>query len=97
VRTFQIGFSSDNNFIDHGKGEVKKQLFLKGKRMNKVQSKVGKHHMVSYLNKKEKIAIQEQKNEMKKGNGNVFNGDQGPEKGHSLEDIKTYCSRGLIG
>jgi putative transposase len=54
VRTFQTGFSSDGNFVEYGKGDIKR-LFILGKRMDKLQSKMDKHHKVSYLNKKERV------------------------------------------
>ncbi len=54
VRTFQTGFSSDGNFIEYEKGDTKK-LFVLGKEMDKLQSRIDKHHKASYLNKKERI------------------------------------------
>lgn len=54
LRIFQTGFFSDGNFIEYRKGDIKK-LFVLRKEMDKLQSRIDKHHKASYLNKKERI------------------------------------------
>jgi len=54
VRIFQTGFSSDGKFIEYGKGDIKK-LFVFGKEMDKLQSRIDKHHKAFNLNKNERI------------------------------------------
>jgi putative transposase len=54
VTTFQTGFPSDGNFVEYRKGDIK-MLFVLGKEMHKLQSRIDKHYKASYLNKKDTI------------------------------------------
>jgi hypothetical protein len=53
VRTFHTGFTSDDSFVKYGRGDIM-NLFVLGKRMDELQSKIDKHHKDSYLDKKER-------------------------------------------
>jgi transposase len=45
AKTFQTGFSSDGSFMEYGKGDIKK-LFVLGKKIAKLKSKMDKHKKI---------------------------------------------------
>jgi putative transposase len=71
VRTFQTGFNSDGNFVEYGKGEIKK-LFTLGKRMDALQSKIDKHYKESYSSKKEKIQYKSRRMRWRRDTGSIL-------------------------
>lgn len=72
VRTFQTGFNSDGNFVEYGKGEIKK-LFTLGKRIDALQSKIDKHCKPSYTSKKEKIQYKNRRMRWRREMGRILN------------------------
>jgi IS605 OrfB family transposase len=72
VRTFLTGFSSDGNFVEYGKASIKR-LFVLGKRMDELQSKIDKYRKVSYLDKKERVKYKNRRRKRRKEMGRISN------------------------
>ncbi len=62
-RTFQNGFTSKGHFVEYGKQDIWK-LFILGKKIYRIQSKIDKHTKERLFISSRKDSIQESKEEV---------------------------------
>lgn len=72
VRTFQAGYDSDGKFTEYRSGDIE-QIFAYGKKMDKFQSKIDKHHKESYENIKERVEYKNDRRRWRKQLGFMRN------------------------
>jgi hypothetical protein len=65
IRTFQAGYDSSGKFIDYGTGDINR-IFVWGKKMDKLQSKIDLHQKDHYKNKKERIKYKNERHQWRK-------------------------------
>jgi transposase len=54
IRTFQAGYDSHGQFTEYGTGDIER-VFVYGKKMDRLQSKIDKHYKEFYENKEDRI------------------------------------------
>lgn len=72
IRTFQTGYDSTGSFSEYGSGDIER-IFAYGKQMDKIQSKIDKHHKEKYEDKKERIKYKNERRRHKRQLGFMRN------------------------